>query len=120
MKSILLSINPKWAEKILSGEKTIEVRKTAPITPCKVYLYATKPICRVVGEFVCGGVTDCFDGSCLTQDELDEYGGGKALYGWTVKDAARYYKPLELENFIKENGATVTYPPQSWMYARIR
>lgn len=30
MKSCLLSIQPKWCELIASGEKTIEVRKTAP------------------------------------------------------------------------------------------
>lgn len=44
MKSILISINPKWCEKIASGEKTIEVRKTRPKleTPFKVYIYCTK------------------------------------------------------------------------------
>lgn len=30
MKSVLISIQPKWVEKIVSGKKTIEVRKTAP------------------------------------------------------------------------------------------
>lgn len=30
MKSVLISIQPKWVEKIANGEKTIEVRKTAP------------------------------------------------------------------------------------------
>lgn len=29
-KSILISIKPKWVEKILNGEKTIEIRKTRP------------------------------------------------------------------------------------------
>ena len=43
MKAILMSIRPKWCEKIFSGEKTIEVRKTAPKeTPFKVYVYCTK------------------------------------------------------------------------------
>lgn len=43
MKSILLSVQPKWAEKILSGEKAIEVRKTAPKElPVRVYMYCTK------------------------------------------------------------------------------
>ena len=43
MKAILMSIKPKWCEKIFSGEKTIEVRKTAPKeTPFKVYVYCTK------------------------------------------------------------------------------
>lgn len=44
MKSILMSIKPKWIEKIASGEKTVEVRKTVPKcgTPFKVYMYCTK------------------------------------------------------------------------------
>lgn len=43
MKAVLMSIKHKWCEKIFSGEKTIEVRKTAPKeTPFKVYVYCTK------------------------------------------------------------------------------
>ena len=44
MKSILISIQPQWVEKILNGEKTIEIRKTMPKCefPCKVYIYETK------------------------------------------------------------------------------
>lgn len=43
MKSILLSIKPKYVELIASGEKTIEVRKTAPQeVPFKCYIYETK------------------------------------------------------------------------------
>lgn len=76
MKAILMSIHPKWAEKIFNGEKTIEVRKTVPKleTPFKVYLYETKTTdiehydgCdikyygrgKVIGSFVC--------------DRIDEY-----------------------------------------------
>ena len=43
MKSILISIKPKWVEKIVNGEKTIEVRKSAPKqVPFKAYIYCTK------------------------------------------------------------------------------
>lgn len=44
MDAILISIQPKWVEKILNGEKTIEIRKTMPKCklPCKVYIYCTK------------------------------------------------------------------------------
>ena len=42
MKAILMSIQPEWCEKIFSGEKTIEVRKSAPKeVPFKVYMYCT-------------------------------------------------------------------------------
>ena len=74
MKAILMSIKPKWCEKIFSGEKTVEVRKTAPKLelPFKVYVYRTKDKVgkaiinevlnsvygggKVVGEFVCDKV----------------------------------------------------------------
>lgn len=44
MKSVLISIQPKWCEFIASGKKTVEVRKTRPKleTPFKVYIYCTK------------------------------------------------------------------------------
>ena len=73
MKSVLISINPKWCELIASGKKTVEVRKTQPIiaTPFKVYIYETKSLykpngCRcfyegrgqVIGEFVCDKIYD--------------------------------------------------------------
>lgn len=42
-KAVMLSIRPKWVEKIARGEKTIEVRKTRPKmdTPFKCYIYCT-------------------------------------------------------------------------------
>ena len=44
MKTVMISIKPEWVEKILNGEKTIEIRKTTPKCklPCKVYIYCTK------------------------------------------------------------------------------
>ena len=42
-KAVMLSIRPKWVEKIVNGEKTIEVRKTRPKldTPFRCYIYCT-------------------------------------------------------------------------------
>ena len=75
MKSVLISIRPQWVEKIANGEKTIEVRKTAPKeVPFKAYIYCTKEkkqddiiwagifgdrgkwSGRVIGEFICDKV----------------------------------------------------------------
>ncbi len=44
MKSVLISIQPKWCELIANGKKTVEVRKTRPKieTPFKCYIYCTK------------------------------------------------------------------------------
>lgn len=62
MKKILISIRPQWVEKIASGEKTIEVRKSAPKeVPFKAYIYCTKGNAqsrcgKVIGEFICDKV----------------------------------------------------------------
>lgn len=52
MKSVLISIKPKWCELIASGKKTIEVRKTRPKcdTPFKCYIYCTKP--KMITKYV--------------------------------------------------------------------
>lgn len=66
MKSVLISIRPEWCEKITSGEKTIEVRKSAPKeTPFKAYIYATK----AKKFYKCGAVS--------TSDELLWLANGK-------------------------------------------
>lgn len=80
MKSIMLSIKPKYCELIANGKKTIEVRKTRPKAepPFKCYIYCTKAKNiydllwtekegvgvinrhangKVIGEFVCDEVS---------------------------------------------------------------
>lgn len=69
-KAVLISIQPKWCEKIARGEKTIEVRKNRPAVykPFKCYIYCTASgitaaernrniftdlRCKVIGEFEC-------------------------------------------------------------------
>ena len=70
-KAVMISIRPKWCEKICRGEKTVEVRKGRPKmeTPFKCYIYCTSGylsykcpngmICHccggreVIGEFIC-------------------------------------------------------------------
>ena len=52
MKSVLISIQPKWCELIASGKKTVEVRKTRPKidVPFKVYIYCTQT--KTMGDFI--------------------------------------------------------------------
>lgn len=69
MKSVMISIKPRWCELIASGRKTIEVRKSRPKleVPFKCYIYCTQARIpsgtmmkgefflngKVIGEFVC-------------------------------------------------------------------
>lgn len=93
MKSVLISIKPKWCELVANGEKTVEVRKTKPNleTPFKCYIYCTskydksgdgyfqgKYCGKVIGEFVCDkidiirkrGVNSNFDYCYLSLDKF--------------------------------------------------
>lgn len=56
-KAVMLSIRPKWCEKIISGEKTIEVRKTRPKleTSFKCYVYCTLQGCNEFFRVDLGG-----------------------------------------------------------------
>lgn len=202
MKAVLISIQPRMVEKIASGEKTIEVRKTAPkqVPPFKCYIYCTIPNYKtdwgwqhrpclymrdgklkwidvafenitfyewahqkVIGEFVCDRVdewecknrleilesfpicrasymlfVDDLEKTCLTYDDLWDYGNGKPLYGWHISDLKIYDKPKELSEFNRPCSyaglcfscdrakftskgdricqAMIVRPPQSWQY----
>ena len=56
-KAVLISIRPKWCEKIIDGDKTIEVRKTRPKldTPFKCYIYCTLQGCNEFFRVDLGG-----------------------------------------------------------------
>mgnify|MGYP004525468651 FL=1 len=55
MKSVLMSIKPKWCELIANGKKTVEIRKTKPKLepPFKCYIYCTKGDFSIYGDSKC-------------------------------------------------------------------
>lgn len=81
-KAVLISIQPKWVEKIASGEKTIEVRKSRPKleTPFKVYIYCTKgkPTIFESDGLVNGDIPYFYNGYVMGEfvcDRIDSYVG---------------------------------------------
>ena len=130
MKSVLIAIRPQLVEKIAKGEKTIEVRKSAPKeVPFKAYIYCTKEkkhddiiwagVCgdrgkwnvRVIGEFICNNASELdyvyywnngYEfATCLTYRQVADYGKGKILYGWHISDLKIYDTPKELSEFSR-------------------
>lgn len=124
--SVLLSIKPKYCELIMSGKKTLEVRKSKPKidVPFICYIYCTisgdasekmeSKKGNIIGEFECDRI-DAFkvfengavqnwnfsdlDRSCLTYDEISQYiGRGKTGYAWHISNLKIYNKPMELES----------------------
>ena len=125
-ESVMISIRPEWAEKIVKRKKTVEVRKNRPKieVPFKCYIYCTKGKSKdiwgtvyggyVIGEFVCDNIR-CFDvpypafqnemdksileQSCLTYYQLHRYAYHDKLYGWHISDLQIYAKPKKLSDF---------------------
>jgi predicted transcriptional regulator len=54
----IISIRPNYAEAILSGSKTIELRRRIPIIEVgtRLWIYATRPIGAVIGSAVIDGI----------------------------------------------------------------
>lgn len=123
MKSVLISIQPKWCELIASGKKTVEVRKTKPnlATPFKCYIYQTRKTWvyniysriadwqgKVIGEFVCDTIiTDKTFGhdalfkaaACMSDAEIAAYCVNPKMYGWHISDLVIYDEPRDLKNY---------------------
>jgi predicted transcriptional regulator len=132
-KAVLISIRPKWCEKIISGEKTIEVRKTRPKmdTPFKCYIYKCGNG-KVVGEFLCdqiiedrtyGHNEEFYRAACMSAYDAAAYAMQSPMYGWHISDLRVYDHPRDLWEFtgLRETkfGAEpvpITRPPQSWRY----
>ena len=81
---------------------------------------------KVIGEFLCDYILkitpdtyghheyfisdDDLNASCLTTNDLWEYGSGKTLCGWHISDLVIYDEPRELSEY------KISRPPQSWCY----
>lgn len=103
MKSVLISIQPKWCELIASGKKTVEVRKTKPKLepPFKCYIYCTNGTEKL---WVLSGSERAFSREkiaaiCQAKDVGGAYqGNGKVIGEFVCDDVTR------IINFITHFG----------------
>ncbi len=122
MTEIMISIQPKWVEKILTLAKRWEMRKTMPRQkrPFRCFIYQTEGG-GVVGEFVCDSFTEVEPGeitkrvltdTMLTKQEALDYAGGKTVYLWRIRSLVDYPEPKPLSAYGLDR------PPQSWCYVK--
>lgn len=109
-KAVLISIRPKWCEKIINGQKTIEVRKTRPKMnpPFKCYIFKCGNG-KVIGEFLCDEIiningaeripSDAARPTCIEPAELHQYLGAATGFGWHISDLRVYDHPRDLWEF---------------------
>lgn len=103
-RAVLISIRPEWVNRIISGEKNVEIRKTRPKlgTPFKCYIYETQGKSdtpwidedghmifrgrgKVVAEFTCDRINP------LTHI------GYSGIYGTPALRACKADHPLEID-----------------------
>lgn len=123
--NIILSIKPKWAELIYSGQKTIEWRKSFPKAENidKVLLYETAPVKAITGFFtlqeipfylvssVCAQPEQIIKNGCVPMVDLIKYRANvDCIYGWMIDKVTKFEEPLPLSY------VDLKRPPQSWCY----
>lgn len=121
MINILLSVRRPFSEKILSGEKKWELRKTKPIFrrcgPVTLWFYESgkdgdraiigkcqlKYLIRMISYIPDGLIED----ACITKERGRSY---LPCYAWHI------YDPVRLPLAVPLSDIGLTRPPQSWQY----
>jgi predicted transcriptional regulator/DNA-binding XRE family transcriptional regulator len=127
-RDVVLSIRPKYSEKIINGKKTIELRRRFPLSAASgriAYIYSTSPVRAMVGlveiaevvKLPVNQIWNDYSGlAFVTKEKFDEY-----FFGVDEGFALRFVKPrsfsqpLSLADLRQKCGFE---PPQSFLYPR--
>jgi len=103
---VLLSIKPQFANRIFSGEKKFEFRKTTfkrEVTT--VVVYATMPVGMIIGEFKIGGILEgtpqelwekTKEQAGISQDGYQSYFLGRSNgYAIRIEKTKLYGEPID-------------------------
>lgn len=121
---ILMSIKPVHAEKVLAGEKTVEIRRkfSKRWAGCKIALYSSRPVSSLVGEATIRSVTSASPdqiwkefgpGIGCSYAEFKAYSGStKEVCAIVLGDVIRYFDriPLDQVSHLMQQDLR---PPQS-------
>jgi predicted transcriptional regulator len=99
--NILISIKPCFCNLILDGQKRYEYRKRvfSRSDVSRVYVYASKPICKVIGYFTVKRIIN--DTPSMIWNQTHEHGGiTKKLYQEYFKGHTKAYA-IEIDKVVK-------------------
>ena len=124
---VIFSLKPEFADLILSGKKTVELRnRTINLTQgTTVWIYATKPTARIVAVAQVVEVVNDHPkliwqrfqmGICVAQRMFREYTRNKEKASALVLDAVKEVESSITLEFLRERVGSF-HPPQ--FYARI-
>lgn len=125
-KRFIVSIKPKFVEKIFSGEKLVELRKQFPIdvpTNSLILIYSSSPVKSFIGYIYIKKVKKMSvrsiwktyrEVSCINREEFNDYYSGKN-FGYVIEltSPKKLKKPIDLSLLRSNFNFT---PPQSFCY----
>ena len=120
--NLLISIHPEHVEKILSGKKNCEYRKTIFKKPKdeidRVYIYCTSPVKKIVASFEIGRIIKSSpreiwketkrESGTNRKEFMDYFDGYRVGYGIEITDLKELEEPVnpyeEIEDFHAPQG----------------
>lgn len=120
VSAAVFALKPKWADLILDGEKTIEIRRSRMSRMIGRMLVYRTGTGLIVGEVRVKGMHAAMPdviwrkygpASGLSKEEFDEYAqGADRLYAYRLESPVRYDRPKTLSE------VGLKHAPQSWCY----
>jgi predicted transcriptional regulator/DNA-binding XRE family transcriptional regulator len=127
-RDVVLSIKPAYSEKILAGQKTVELRRRFPFTTphgVLAYIYSSAPVKAIVGTASIRDVlklpveqiwTEFEDSAFIERPLFDKYFEGLDYgYALVFDEVKSFTRPLPLHELREKFGFE---PPQSFLYAK--
>lgn len=125
---LLISVKPQYATKIFSGEKTIELRKSAPKKAGKnsyIIIYVTAPVKEIWGICKIENIItenpnslwrNFGDKTGISESEFKNYyGENKKAFGIKLKDVSKLFK-YSIKLDILKSLFPEFMPPQTYCY----
>ena len=121
--NVILSIRPNFCKMIFSGQKKYEYRKRVfkRTDIDKVYIYASKPICKIVGYFTIAAMIEdspnnmwkmTHEGSGITKEYFDAYFSDcETAHAIKIGEVVKFGTPIDPKKVIKNFTA-----PQNYRY----
>ena len=125
-RSVLVSIRPTFAAKILTGQKRVELRRRFPIrlaTGAKMFIYCSSPVSAVIGFAQIKAVLQLpiaqiwrryGNAACISRGEFDTYFSGlQCGFVIVLEGITSIHRKLRANDLYKRFGIV---PPQSYRY----
>ena len=120
--NVILSLNPKYFERIANGEKEIEFRKMIfNKNVSEIWIYVTSPVKKLVGKFCPGHISSGSpvflwrlfkDKAGLTKEEFFSYfQGTEKGYAIEIKNLELFDTPIAPQKLIPN-----FIPPRNFVY----